>query len=113
MIREVFAEEIPIDLTNVGVGIGGDVPLSTIIGNGIKIIIAIAIIAVLFMLLWGAFQWIISGGDKEKVGSARGIITHALIGLVIIGLALVIVTIVGKIVGIDVLSVFILPSLNN
>src|SRR5437773_889592 len=28
----------------------------------------IAVIVVLFMLVWGAFEWITSGGDKEAVG---------------------------------------------
>lgn len=37
-----------------------------------------------FMLLLGAIQWISSGGDKGAAESARGRITNALVGLVIL-----------------------------
>ncbi len=37
-----------------------------------------------FMFLWGAIQWISSGGDKQALEGARGRITSALVGLVIL-----------------------------
>ena len=37
-----------------------------------------------FILLIGAIQWITSGGDKGAVESARGKVTNALVGLVIL-----------------------------
>lgn len=114
MIKEALAATpIPIDLQSAasqsGITITGN--LSKVIGNVITILITIAIIAVLFMLLFGAFEWIISGGEKEKVGNARNRITHALIGLAILGLAFVIITVVGNIIGVNILSNFKIPSL--
>jgi hypothetical protein len=52
----------------------------------------VAVLAALFFLLWGGIKWITSGGDKEKVDSARGTITYAIIGLVIVILGYVIVS---------------------
>lgn len=93
------AQPIPINLpTNLG-GIAADTPLNTVISNVLKIVFAIAALAVLFMLVIGSFQWITSGGDKEAVGKARGRITNALIGLAILALAVFIVTIVARILG--------------
>ncbi len=116
MIKEVLAQAttgtnptISIEPT---VGLGVSTGLGTIISNGLTIIISIAVLAVLFMLIFGAFEWIISGGDKEKVASARNRITHALIGMAILGLAFVIVTVVGRLVNVDVLGNFALPSLD-
>ena len=37
-----------------------------------------------FFLLWGAVQWIFSGGDKEGLEKARKKITNSLIGLTIL-----------------------------
>jgi len=47
----------------------------------------IAILVVLVMLIWGAFEWIASGGDKEAVGKARNRIINALIGLAVLAIA--------------------------
>lgn len=115
MVKEVFAADpIKFNLGNVGgnVGIPGGTSVGLIIGNAIKIIMMVALIAVLAMLIFGAFEWIISGGEKEKVASARGRITNALIGLAILGLAFVIVTVAGNLVGINVFDITI-PNLNS
>jgi len=37
-----------------------------------------------FMLLFGAIQWISSGGDKQGLEGARSKVTNAIIGLVIL-----------------------------
>lgn len=42
------------------------------------------VIAFVFMLLIGGYQWVTSGGDKDSVSKARNRIWHALIGLVIL-----------------------------
>lgn len=47
----------------------------------------LAILLVLVMLIWGAFEWISSGGDKEAVGKARNRIINALIGLAVLAVA--------------------------
>lgn len=116
MIKKVLATtSIPINLSNVGnrSGIRATDDVSSIIGNVVTILITIAVIAVLFMLIFGAFEWIVSGGEKEKVANARNRITHALIGLAILGLAFVILTVVGNIIGVNVLdpASFEIPSL--
>lgn len=117
MIKEAIAATVtPIEfnLANVGgnVGISGATPVGVIIGNAIRIIMMVALIGVLAMLIVGAFQWIVSGGEKEKVASARGRITNALVGLAILGLAFVIVTVAGNLVGVNVFEIRI-PSLGD
>lgn len=89
----------------------GDDLLQTIIKNSITIIFTVAAILVTAMLLWGAIEWISSGGDKEKLSSARKRIMQALIGLIILALAFVILKIISGIVGINILEGLNLPSL--
>lgn len=91
-----------LQFTNQGVPVGTN--LGTVIVNALKIIYIIAAIAVLFMLVIGAFQWITSGGDKEAVQKARSRITNALIGLAILAFALFITVLVGEILNINILN---------
>lgn len=95
------------------IGISRDTTLGTVFSNGFKIAALLAAVVVLFMLVWGAFQWITSGGDKEAVGKARGRIIAALVGLVILALSLLIVVVVGQILHIDILNLGVLPSLDS
>lgn len=67
--------------------------------NAITLIYSFAALAVIFYFLWGAVEWILSGGDKEKINGARRKMTHALIGLALLALSFVIIAIVGEIVG--------------
>lgn len=57
-----------------------------------------------FMLLFGAIEWILSGGDKGRVESARGRLTNALLGLFIMFALFAIVRIVERFFGTDILS---------
>lgn len=66
---------------------GGDNPalgLSNLISFGIRLFIIVAGMFLLLYLLWGAFDWITSGGEKEKITKAQNKITNALIGMVLI-----------------------------
>lgn len=41
-------------------------------------------ILAIIIILWGGFRWLTSGGNEEKVGEAKKIITSGIIGMVII-----------------------------
>lgn len=58
-----------------------------------------AIIAVLMMLIWGAFEWITSGGDKEAVGKARSRIISALVGLAVLAIVFALFRLSGQFLG--------------
>lgn len=58
--------------------------LESLIALGIKVFIFIAAIALLIYLLLGAYEWIISGGDKDKLAKAQLKITNAVVGLLVI-----------------------------
>jgi hypothetical protein len=105
------ATQIPISIPTPSSGINPNADPGKVISNAITIVFVIAIIAVLFMLIIGAFQWITSGGEKESVGKARGRITHALIGLAVLALAFLLVKLVGSVVNVNLLQLQ-LPSLD-
>src|SRR3989344_4236751 len=58
--------------------------LNIFIPNAIGLLFVVGIVGFMFMMLWGAVQWIFSGGDKGAIEGARGRITNALVGLILL-----------------------------
>ncbi len=73
--------------------------ISHFLSNAVTLIYSIAAVVLLFMFLWAAFEWMTSGGEKEKVASARNKIIYAIIGLILFALAFAIIRIVGTFTG--------------
>lgn len=75
------------------------------LGQGLSFLVqpafAIAAIGVVIYFLIGATRMIFSGGDKNAVASAREMITHAIIGFILLILMFVILEFVPKFLGID------------
>lgn len=74
--------------------------ISTIIG----VLTAAAIIWFIFQFIIGAFGWLAAGGDSKAVETARARIMNAVIGLILVVSALVIITVIGSILGINILN---------
>lgn len=58
--------------------------LGIIIGRGILLFIILASLFMLLYMLWGAFDWVISSGEKERISKAQQKITHAVFGFIVI-----------------------------
>lgn len=67
---------------------------NTVVQNVIIFIIIIAVVIAIVYLLYGGIKWITSGGDKAQVESARNHITAAIVGLIIVFLAIFIISVV-------------------
>lgn len=65
-----------------------------IISGLIKLSLVVASVVFFFILIIGGIRWIISGGDKAQTEAARGQITAALVGLVIVFSAWAIVALI-------------------
>lgn len=101
-----------------GIRVNVNDPASTvglIIQNIILLLFTIGALGFLIMFLWGAVNWILSGGDKEKIAGGRRRITTGIIGLVLLSLTFVASQVVGQILGIDALSTlkFTIPRLTQ
>lgn len=96
-IDSIFGRvEPPKAVENIGFGAFG---ISNVLNNIITLIFVISGIVFVFMILVSAFQWIISGGDKEKLAAARGRLINAIIGIALLALAFLIIGVVGQITG--------------
>ncbi len=75
----------------------GGVPIvkyNTALAFGINILFVIAILLALFYLVWGGFDWLMSGGNKQTLTSARQKVIFAIVGLIIVFLAALIVNLI-------------------
>jgi len=99
-ITKVFAADITIGqpatikITEIGTLI------SAVVGT---LLILAALITFIYLIL-GGIQWITSGGDKTAMEAARNKITHAIVGLVIVGSAWAIMALVQNFLGISVIG---------
>lgn len=77
-LQELFASSpVATKFTNLG----------QVVSASLNIIFYIASFLAFIWLVWGAFQYIFAGGDKEKLARARSRITWAIIGLILVLLA--------------------------
>ena len=68
----------------------GNNGLGEFLSLGIRIFFIVAGLTTTIYLLRGAFAWITSGGDKEKLQKAQAILRNAIVGLLVIFLILTI-----------------------
>lgn len=74
----------------VNTGPGNPIPEPTLGGflsGAFNIAVPAVAFVMLFWLLWGVFEYIFAGGEKEKLGKARSRITWAIVGFLFIVIA--------------------------
>ena len=78
--------------------------LGQLISAGVGTLLIIAALLAFFYLILGGIQWITSGGDKAGMEAARNKITHAIVGLIIVGAAWAIMTLVQNFLGVTIIG---------
>lgn len=82
-------------------------PINNIIGvirNAIRFVLLVAFVLAFVFLIIGGIRWITAGGDEKAVGSARGMITAALIGLVVVLVSYALIVLVETFFGVTIIS---------
>jgi hypothetical protein len=98
--REAITADLP-GARDAGSGTGFGEWISNLLGG----IMAVAAILTFLYLLWGAVEWITSGGDKSKVESARNKITQAILGLIVLAATTALFILLQNFLGICVLDI--------
>ena len=78
--------------------------LNTIVSGIVTFLTIMASLWFIFQFMLGAFSWISSGSDKGALQMARDRMLHAVIGMVIVAASYILIGLVGKVVGIDILN---------
>ena len=101
-IKKVFADTASITInnpTNVKI-----LDIGKLIGAVVGTLMIVSALITFVYLILGGIQWITSGGDKTAMEAARNKITHAIVGLVIVGSAWAIMALVQNFLGISVIG---------
>ncbi len=77
-------------------GAGG---ISQFFSNFVGLFYSVAILVLILMIIWGAFDWLTSGGDKEKIDSARKKLINAVIGIILFAVAFAVIQVLGQFTG--------------
>lgn len=86
--------------------------LQSAVPAAISLGFVVGTIVFLFMLIMGAIQWMSSGGDKQALEGAKGKVTNALIGIVILFSLFAIIQLIDTFFGIKIMTLNI-PTLSN
>ncbi len=57
--------------------------LPKLIGGVISVVLQLLGVVFVIIVVYAGFQWMIAEGDSGKIGEARGMIFHAIVGLII------------------------------
>jgi len=100
-IQKIFGIITPPDALKglVGADPSGAGGLSIFFTNFIALIYSLAALVLVLMLVWGAWDWLTSEGEKEKLQSAQRKIINALIGIMLFAGAFAIIEVFGRFTG--------------
>lgn len=94
-LNEVQSQAIP------GFAFEGSPNLGTLIGKIIPYLLTVAGILLLLFLLFGGLQLMLSRGDPKSMEGAKGKISNALVGFLIVFVAYWLTQIIGSILGLQ------------
>lgn len=73
--------------------------ISKFLSNLITLIYSLAAVVLIFMLLWGAWDWLTSEGEKEKLENAKRKLINAIIGIMLFAVAFAVIQVLGTFTG--------------
>jgi len=106
----IYAADIVIQPKAGGFDALKNLTIPGMVSGAISLVLVVVSLIFFFILVLGGLKWITSGGDEKKVAAARGQITNALIGLVIVFAAWAIMKLIGTVFGIDILGNLAIPT---
>lgn len=75
--------------------------IEPLFNNIITAVVSLAGLALFLMLIIGGFNFLFAGADPKKMEQARGTLTNALIGIIVIVAAYLIISFIGQFTGLQ------------
>lgn len=67
----------------------------------INILLVIVAIGAFLYMLYGAFLFATAFGDESKIGQAKKTVTHAIVGVILAGMSVLLVTLLKSLLGVE------------
>lgn len=84
--------------------------LQCLLANVLSVALTVIGLGGFVMIIWGAFKYLLSGGNSKGTESARSTITFAIVGLVVALSAFIILNLVAEFTGVDLIKQFVVPN---
>lgn len=104
LVQTVYAQNSRTSLSN-QYDFGWYQSLGQFVSQLLPTLFSIAALGVVFYFLFGAFKYLTAAGNKEAVSSARGMITHSIVGFIILMMVFLVMQFLPNFLGID-LNIF-------
>lgn len=101
LLTEAAGIRNPVLPPSIGSGDIGTKPTGSLIGSLVGVFLIFAFLLAFTYLILGGISWITAGGDKGQLEAARNKITNALVGIIIVGGAWAVFTLVGGFLGLN------------
>lgn len=75
--------------------------LEVVFSNVISVVLALGGIVLFIMLIYGGFKYLTAGGDPKALEGAKGTLSHAILGLVVLVLAFIILKVIAEVTGVS------------
>lgn len=82
-----------------------DTFLEKLVPNGVGLLFVAGSVFFFFQLIWGAVSWVLSGGDKGSLESAKNRLSHAIIGFVLLIASFALIGIIENFFDINILRI--------
>lgn len=90
------------EIGNAGDGVATIGSLASVFSNILQAVVAFSGVILFIMLVIGGFNFLFSSGDQKKLEKAKGTVTNAIIGLVVLVGAYLILFIIKTFTGVDI-----------
>jgi len=110
LIKTAWAETIPTDYPAVTVIPAKYQSIGGILGAILNVVFYVGIALSIVFLIIGGIKYMTAGGDETKIAEARGQVTNAIIGFVVVIIAFSMKAIIKSLIGVDVTSLPVLPT---
>ena len=110
LITKAWADTIPTDYPAVTTIPAEYQSIGGILGAILNVVFYVGIAFSVIFLILGGIQYMMAGGDETKIAGARGQITNAILGFVVVIAAFSMKAIIKNLIGVDVTGLPLLPK---
>ena len=104
LIAQTIKVDISKELTTSDSVVNPKTTISSIVENLGPVILGVGGIVAFVWFMIGAFNWIASGGDKNKIETAKAQITQGIVGLVLLASSFAIFSLIQTLLGLNIVK---------
>ena len=75
--------------------------LEAVFSNVVSVVLGLSGVVLFIMLIVGGFKYLTAGGDPKALEAAKGTLSHAILGLVVLVLAFIILKVIAEVTGVS------------